>query len=109
VIGTASSWWWATLGALLAVAAAVIVVAMREARRLRSSDPRWADPKEGEMHATIGDEIVVDQSRVGAPPRKGEIREVRGDADDVHYLVRWDDGHESVFFPGSDAHVVNLH
>ena len=60
------------------------------------------------MHATVGDEIVVDQSRVGAPPRKGQIIEVREEGDTLHYVVRWDDGHETLFFPGSDAHVVNL-
>ena len=60
------------------------------------------------MHATIGDEIVVDQSRVGAPPRKGEIVDVLGDGETLHYVVRWDDGHQSLFFPGTDAHVVNL-
>jgi len=60
------------------------------------------------MRASVGDEIVVDQSRVGAPPRKGEIIEVRGEGETVHYVVRWDDGHESVFFPSSDAHVVNF-
>ena len=29
-------------------------------------------------------------------------------ADVVHYRVRWDDGHESIFFPGSTTHVVKL-
>jgi len=60
------------------------------------------------MHADVGDEIVVDRSRVGAPPRKGEVLEVRGGPGDEHYLVRWDDGHETVFFPGTDAHTVHL-
>ena len=26
-----------------------------------------------------------------------------------HYRVRWDDGHESTFFPGTDAYVVHVH
>jgi len=60
------------------------------------------------MHAEVGDEIVVDRSRVGAPPRKGEVLEVRDPAGEVHYLVRWDDGHETIYFPGSDAHAVHL-
>jgi hypothetical protein len=25
----------------------------------------------------------------------------------VHYRVRWDDGHEAIFYPGSDAHTVH--
>ncbi len=103
-----NGWWWGTLGALLALAIVVIVVAVREAPGLRRPDAPWACREEADMQGTIGDEIVVDQSRVGAPPRKGEILEVRGDGDAVHYVVRWDDGHETVFFPGSDAHVVAL-
>ena len=58
------------------------------------------------MHAQQGDEIIVDSRDVGAPPRKGEILEVIVADSGEHYRVRWDDGHESVFFPGSDAHVV---
>jgi hypothetical protein len=26
----------------------------------------------------------------------------------VHYRVRWDDGHESLYFPGSDAHLERI-
>jgi hypothetical protein len=25
-----------------------------------------------------------------------------------HYRVRWDDGHESLLFPGPDAHIIHL-
>jgi hypothetical protein len=61
------------------------------------------------MHANVGDAIVVDSLEVGAPPRRGEILEViRNDAGE-HYRVRWDDGHESSFYPGSDAYVVHVH
>lgn len=58
------------------------------------------------MHANVGAEIVVDAVHVGVPQRKGEILEVRGEGRDEHYVVRWDDGHESIFFPGSTSHVV---
>jgi hypothetical protein len=34
-----------------------------------------------------------------------EIRDAQGE---VHYLVRWDDGHETIYFPGTDAHAVHL-
>jgi Domain of unknown function (DUF1918) len=60
------------------------------------------------MHAKIGDEIVVDSVQVGGPARKGEILEVQGEEGHEHYVVRWDDGHESLFYPGSTTHVVNL-
>jgi hypothetical protein len=58
------------------------------------------------MNAKVGDEIVVDATVTGGPRREGEIIEIRGAGDVVHYLVRWDDGHQTLFYPGSDAHVV---
>lgn len=58
------------------------------------------------MNAKVGDEIVVDATVTGGPRREGEIIEIRGGGDVVHYLVRWDDGHQTLFYPGSDAHVV---
>jgi Domain of unknown function (DUF1918) len=33
----------------------------------------------------------------------GEILEVLGSGEHEHYRVQWEDGHESVFTPGSDA------
>lgn len=59
------------------------------------------------MHAREGDAISVDSREVGAPPRRGEILEVLTTDVGEHYRVRWDDGHESIFYPGSDAHVVH--
>ena len=61
------------------------------------------------MHAATGDAIVVDSLSAGAPPRRGEILEVVHDDAGEHYRVGWDDGHESAFFPGSDAYVVHVH
>ncbi len=60
------------------------------------------------MHAKPGDEVVVDAPHIDEPTRKGEILEILDRGGVVHYRVRWDDGHESLFFPGSDAHVVSL-
>jgi hypothetical protein len=57
------------------------------------------------MHATVGDAIVIDGRDVGRQRRRGEVLEIRGDKDHEHYLVRWEDGHESILFPGTDAHV----
>jgi len=47
----------------------------------------------------VGDVIVVGGHRVGGERRMGGILEVRGEPDDERYLVRWDDGHESIFHP----------
>ena len=58
------------------------------------------------MHASPGDEIVVDAMQLGQPPRVGEILEVRHDGTAEHYVVRWDDGHETLFYPGAEAHLV---
>ena len=60
------------------------------------------------MDARVGDEIVVDAVHTGEPKREGEILEVEVRDGVVHYRVRWDDGHETIFFPGSTSHVVNL-
>ncbi len=52
-----------------------------------------------------GDVVVVSGHRVGERERTGEILEVVGSGDHVHYRVRWEDGRETLFYPGSDAHV----
>lgn len=57
------------------------------------------------MHADRGDQIVVETTTLEAPRRRGEVLEVIGEGDHEHYRVRWDDGHESVYFPGPDARV----
>jgi Domain of unknown function (DUF1918) len=46
-----------------------------------------------------GDRLLVDSERVGRPSRTGEIIEVLTSTVEIHYRVRWDDGHETTFFP----------
>jgi len=61
-----------------------------------------------DLHANVGDEIIVDAMHLGEPSRKGEILEVLGaGGDSVHYRVRWDDGHTSLFYPGSTSHAIH--
>ena len=55
------------------------------------------------MHANVGDRIVVRGHQVGDVNREGVVVEVHGAEGGPPYLVRWSDGHEAVFFPGSDA------
>jgi hypothetical protein len=50
--------------------------------------------------------IEITRHRVGDGPRSGEILEVLGDPAHPHFRVLWEDGHESTFFPSSDAIVV---
>jgi Domain of unknown function (DUF1918) len=52
--------------------------------------------------------MVVRGRRLGQPDRDGVILEVRGTDGGPPYVVRWaEDGHEGLFFPGSDASVAH--
>lgn len=53
--------------------------------------------------ARAGDEIVITGHTVGDAPRTAVILEVLGEAGTERFRVRWEDGHESIFFPGDDA------
>lgn len=50
-----------------------------------------------------GDLVEISAHKVGTPARKGEVVDVLGTPGSEHFRVRWDDGHESVLYPGSDA------
>lgn len=60
------------------------------------------------MKASVGDQIDVRGRHVGEGSRQGEIIDVRGSDGEPPYLVRWSDGHEGLFFPGSDAAVRHV-
>jgi hypothetical protein len=45
----------------------------------------------------------VHAAHVGEADRTGEIIEVKGTAGTPPYLVRFDDGHQGLVFPGPDA------
>jgi hypothetical protein len=55
------------------------------------------------MRAEVGDRLHVHGRQVGNPDKIGRIVEVRGEGGAPPYLVRFDDGHEALVFPGSDA------
>jgi hypothetical protein len=55
------------------------------------------------MQAAAGDRLRVRGHIVGQSERIGEIVEVRGTGGEPPYLVRFDDGHTSLVFPGPDA------
>ena len=40
-----------------------------------------------------------------ATERHGEIREVQGPDGTAPFVIRWDDGHEGLVFPGPDAEI----
>ncbi|HWQ24989.1 MAG TPA: RimK family alpha-L-glutamate ligase [Gaiellaceae bacterium] len=53
--------------------------------------------------ARPGDEIVIAGHSIGDAPRTAVILEVLGEPGHERFRVRWEDGHESIFFPGDDA------
>jgi len=55
------------------------------------------------MRAEVNDELVIRGRHVGDEDRKGPIVEVHGDQGGPPYLIRWEDGHQSVFFPSADT------
>ena len=57
------------------------------------------------MHAIVGDRLHVHSRVVGASDQTSEIVEIRGPGGAPPYLVRRDDGHEALVFPGVDASV----
>lgn len=59
------------------------------------------------MHASPGDLIVIETATLDSPRREGEVIEVIGEGEREHYRVRWQDGHESICFPGPDARVLD--
>jgi hypothetical protein len=52
-----------------------------------------------------GDVVTVDGRRVGAPGRRGEILEASGEPGHERLYVRWEDGRESVIYPGGDVRI----
>ncbi|MGH2931777.1 MAG: DUF1918 domain-containing protein [Gaiellaceae bacterium] len=57
------------------------------------------------MHPKAGDVLAIHGHSLAEPERLAVILEVLGQPDHAHFRVRWDDGHESILYPGSDATV----
>ena len=55
------------------------------------------------MQASVGDRLHVHGKIVGQAEHAGEIIEVHGAGGAPPYLVRFDDGHTALCFPGPDA------
>jgi len=55
------------------------------------------------MQASVGDRLHVRSNSVGVHDRIGEVLEVRGENGGPPYLVRYEDGHESLVYPGPDC------
>ena len=59
------------------------------------------------MHANVGDRIIIRSNKVGQPEREAEVLEVRGPDGGSPFVVRWTDGHEALFYPGTDARIIS--
>ncbi len=60
------------------------------------------------MQAAVGDRLHVHGKVVGQAEHAGEIVEVHGSDGAPPYLVRFDDGHTRLIFPGPDAVVEHV-
>jgi hypothetical protein len=61
------------------------------------------------MQADKGDRIIIKGHAIGEPDRDCEVLEAQGADGAPPYLVRWgDNGHQAIFFPGSDARVQHF-
>lgn len=71
----------------------------------REKEDTMARTVEGKP-ARAGDEITITGHAVGDAPKTALILEVLGEEGHERFRVRWEDGHESIFFPGEDAVVA---
>jgi hypothetical protein len=63
----------------------------------------------GREQARPGDVVVIHGHHLGEHEQLGEILEILGEQAHVHFRVLWEDGHESVFYPGEDAAIRRPH
>ncbi|TMG60289.1 MAG: DUF1918 domain-containing protein [Chloroflexi bacterium] len=58
------------------------------------------------VEGRAGDRVILESERTGQAAREGEILEVLGAGGGAHYRVRWEDGHESTFFPSGGSMTI---
>jgi predicted transcriptional regulator len=59
------------------------------------------------MDAHVGDVIKIESPTVGRAPRLGRVLESIDDCAVPHYRVGWQDGQETLYYPGLGGHVVD--
>jgi hypothetical protein len=59
------------------------------------------------MHAKPGDVLIVEGQRAETHQRQATVLEVRSADGSPPYLVRWEDGHEGLVYPGPDARITS--
>jgi hypothetical protein len=60
------------------------------------------------MQAAVGDTITVRAVHQGESDRHGTVIEIHGEDGQPPYVVKWQDDHESLFFPAAGT-VVEHH
>ena len=65
-----------------------------------------AAPRRGEVLARVGDTLEA-SSIHGGPPRRGEVLKVLGRPGHEHYLVLWDEQHESIVYPADGVRLAS--
>jgi uncharacterized protein DUF1918 len=55
------------------------------------------------MEFNAGDRVEAESESTDRPPRPGVIDEVLEGEPTPRYLIRWDDGHESIYSPSAGA------
>jgi hypothetical protein len=58
------------------------------------------------IEGKAGDRLVVESERIGRPGREGVILEVLKGMGGAHYRVRWNDGHESTYYPAASGYRI---
>jgi hypothetical protein len=61
------------------------------------------------MRAHENDRIIIRGKTDSTPDRHGTVVEVRGREGEPPYLVQFDDGHETLVFPGTDFIIEHAH
>jgi hypothetical protein len=73
----------------------------------------WSDRFNPEEARLVSDMVTTTEARVGdavdvkglpgKPAKRGQILEVLGAGEHVHFRVRWEDEHESLLFPTAEG------
>jgi Domain of unknown function (DUF1918) len=74
--------------------------------RRKAPPARRQDDHRRPEEAVAGDWIEVDGTR-GSSPRRGVILEVLGSGPHEHFRVRWDEQHESLFYPAERGFAIH--
>jgi Domain of unknown function (DUF1918) len=61
------------------------------------------------MKAKQGDQILIGSNTPNQKTRRGQVLEHGTGEAGERYVVRWQDGHESIYLSGPDGRVLELH